>query len=201
VRLATLDPAAAQEHVDAYWSNVRAHGIEPAGKVFIDKFPLNTLRLPLIAALFPQAKVMFAIRDPRDVVLSGFRRSFEMNVGMYQLLSIDTAARFYDLVMRFGRLARERSGLAWRDVQYERLVEAFDAELRDICAFLELGYDVQMEDFAACARTRRIVTPSGLQVTRGLYRDALAHWRNYAWALEPAAPVLQPWADRFGYDA
>jgi len=30
------------------------------------KHPLNTLKLPLHCAAFPQAKVLFACRDPRD---------------------------------------------------------------------------------------------------------------------------------------
>jgi len=57
------------EHLRAaYWRRVRAGGAEVSGKVFIDKHPLNTLKLPLIARLFPAAKILFARRDPRDVV-------------------------------------------------------------------------------------------------------------------------------------
>ncbi len=71
----------------AYWRRVRAGGAQVAGKVFLDKHPLNTLKLPLIARLFPQAKILFARRDPRDVVLSCFRRRFRMNPAMYQMLT------------------------------------------------------------------------------------------------------------------
>ena len=35
--------------------------------MFIDKHPLNTFKLPLIARLFPDARILFARRDPRDV--------------------------------------------------------------------------------------------------------------------------------------
>jgi hypothetical protein len=45
--------------------------------------PLNAVFLPLIAKLFPRAKIIFALRDPRDVVLSCFRRRFAMNAGMF----------------------------------------------------------------------------------------------------------------------
>ena len=62
--------------------------VDPGGKVFIDKHPLNTLKLPLIARMFPDARILFACRDPRDVVLSCFRRRFKMNAAMYQLLSL-----------------------------------------------------------------------------------------------------------------
>ena len=42
----------------------------PSKPVFVDKMPLNAVFLPLIAKLFPAARILFALRDPRDVVLS-----------------------------------------------------------------------------------------------------------------------------------
>ncbi len=54
-------------------------GAAPSKAVFIDKMPLNLVFLPLIAKLFPSAKILLALRDPRDVVLSCLRRRFAMN--------------------------------------------------------------------------------------------------------------------------
>ena len=70
------------------------------GKVFVDKHPLNTLKLPLIARLFPDAKILFARRDPRDVVWSCYRRRFAMSGSAYQLLTLPGAAGYYDAAMR-----------------------------------------------------------------------------------------------------
>ena len=55
--------------------------------------PLNTVLLPLVAKLFPDAKILFALRDPRDVVLSCFRRRFGMSPQMYDFLTLEGAAR------------------------------------------------------------------------------------------------------------
>ena len=74
---------------DAYWRRVREFGVNPRGKVFVDKHPLSTIRLPLIHKVFPDAKIIFALRDPRDVVLSCFRRSFNMNASMYEFNTFD----------------------------------------------------------------------------------------------------------------
>ena len=76
-RLAHLTPAEAQTWRAAYWAEVARGGVEVAGKVFLDKAPAGTLYLPLIAKLFPGAKILFALRDPRDVVLSCLRSSFQ----------------------------------------------------------------------------------------------------------------------------
>ena len=83
----------------AYWQLVAKAGIDMAGKMFVDKHPLNTLKLPLIARLFPRAKILFACRDPRDVVLSCFRHRFQMSAPIYEMLSLQGAARYYDAVM------------------------------------------------------------------------------------------------------
>lgn len=40
----------------------------------VDRNPLNLVRLPLVATLFPQAQVLLALRHPCDVVLSGCMR-------------------------------------------------------------------------------------------------------------------------------
>ena len=106
-RLARISPGEAARQRDAYWSMVRGFGVEPRGRVFIDKFPLSSVQLPVVAKLFPNARVLFARRDPRDVVLSCFRRRFGMNPSMYQLLTLDGAAAYYDAVMRLSELYRE----------------------------------------------------------------------------------------------
>ncbi|WP_424315559.1 sulfotransferase, partial [Haloferula sp.] len=37
---------------------------------------LNSIEIGLIACLFPEARIIFALRDPRDVCLSCFQQTF-----------------------------------------------------------------------------------------------------------------------------
>ncbi len=183
----------------AYWDAVRAAGVDVRGKLFLDKHPLNTLKLPLIARMFPQARILYAIRDPRAVVFSCFRRRFRMNPAMYQLLTLPGAAAFYDTVQRFAELAHARLPLAWRDVRYESLVDDLAHEVREICAFLGLDPAAGLEDFARHARTREHATPSTAQLAGGLNRSGLDQWQHYRQALEQVAPTLGPWVAKFKY--
>lgn len=185
----------------AYWERVRGAGVEVVGKVFIDKHPLNTLKLPLIARLFPHAKILFACRDPRDVVLSCFRRRFKMNAAMYELLTLQGAAAFYDAVMGFAEQVRPALGLDWRMVRYETLVTELAREMREICDFLGLDWVPDMGDFAARVQVREHATPSTAQLARGLDGSGIATWRNYLEPLRPILPVLEPWVRRFSYPA
>src|SRR3984957_5803279 len=143
----------------AYWDGVRNAGVDPAGKVFVDKHPLNTLKLPLIARLFPRAKILFACRDPRDVVLSCFRRRFKMNPAMYELLTLPGAAAFYEAVMGFAEKVRPLLKLDWRVVRYESLVNDLGGETRAICEFLGLESVGGMGDFAGRVQAREHATP------------------------------------------
>jgi hypothetical protein len=69
-------------------------GFSSARPVFIDKMPLNSVLLCLIAKLFPDAKILFALRDPRDVVFSCFRRRFGMTQQMFELLTLEGTAAY-----------------------------------------------------------------------------------------------------------
>ncbi len=179
-----------------YWADVAAAGADVHGKVFVDKHPLNTLKLPLIARLFPDAKILFACRDPRDVVLSCFRRRFKMNAAMYQMLSLEGAARFYAEAMSFAETVRPVLGLAWRQVTYETVMADFEGEIRSICDFLALEWTANMGSFAQRVQKREHSTPSTAQLARGLNRSGVGHWRHYTAELAPLQSLLEPWADR-----
>jgi len=185
---------------DAYWKRVREFGVNPAGKVFVDKHPLSTFRLPLISKVFPNAKIIFALRDPRDVVLSCFRRSFNMNAAMYEFNTIEGAARFYDAVMHAGEIYMDRLPIDVCRLRYEDLVADFEGSTGALCDFLDIERTARLSDFAATAAAGRIATPSSAQVGRGLYSEGAGQWRNYRFALEPALPILQPWIEKFGYE-
>lgn len=200
-KLAALGPDELSRLRGDYWKRVRAYGLEPEGKVVIDKLPLNTIKLPLIARLFPKARILFAVRDPRDVVLSCFRQHFDINAAMFELLTLEGAAAFYDRVMKIGALSGDRLGLDLHRHRYEDLVEDFDAETRRVCDFIGIEWSESMRDFAETAKGKDIRTPSATQVRRGLYGQGVGQWKAYVEELAPVAPVLAPWVERFGYPA
>jgi tetratricopeptide (TPR) repeat protein len=184
----------------AYWQRVANAGVFVNRNLFIDKYPLNGLKLPLIARLFPEARILFALRDPRDVVWSCYRRRFRMNASMYEFLSLETAAGLYDTVMEITELLIRELELRVHRVKLETLIADFENQARGLCAFLDLPWSEGMRDFAATARARGVATPSGTQIARGLNTSGIGEWRRYREQLAPVLPVLAPWVERFGYD-
>jgi Flp pilus assembly protein TadD len=200
-RLAMAGEAELSPLRDAYWARVRAEGADPAGKVFVDKHPLNAFKLPLIAKLFPQAVILFARRDPRDVVLSCYRRRFAMSGPAYQLLTLPGAAAYYDAAMRLADAFAPVFGERFHVVRHESLIEDFDAEAAAVCKAIGLPFTAAMRGFAERTRDRGIATPSGAQLARGLTAEGVGQWRRYRDQLAPVLPALSTWAARFGYAA
>ena len=167
--------------------------------VFVDKMPLNAVFLPLIAKLFPHAKILLALRDPRDVVLSCFRRRFAMNAGMFEFTGLDTSAAYYALVMELVQVYSQKLALHLFPARHESLIADFGGEARRLCDFLGLEFQDEMRNFAGRAKAKNIDTPSNVQLARGLNDAGVAQWRRYAAQLEPVLPVLAPFVARFGY--
>lgn len=198
-RLAAMDEAEAQRLRQAYWQSVRDQGAAVEGKVFVDKAPLTTIWQPLIARLFPEAKILFAVRDPRDVVLSCFRHAFIVNAMSGAFSDLDETAALYDGVMQLAALYREILPLPVHRHRHEDLIENFEGEVKAICDFIGIGWDPAMADFVATANRRDIRTPSKDQVRRGLNRSGLAQWKRYETQLAGVLPVLEPWVKAYGY--
>jgi tetratricopeptide (TPR) repeat protein len=192
---ASLEPVRA-----AYWRLVAKTGIAVAGKVFVDKHPLNILKLPLIARLFPHAKILFACRDPRDVVFSCFRHRFQMSAPIYELLSLPGAARYYDAVMALAVCLTTALKLNMCLVRHEDVVTEFRREMKRVCSYLNLEWVPAMGDFALRAQNSAVRTPSTAQLVRGLDTEGLGQWRRYQAELLPVLPILEPWVKRFYYD-
>lgn len=197
-RLASLSDGEVQAIRDEYWKRVNAE-TKVGKRIVVDKLPLNIIFLPLIRRVFPDAKILFALRDPRDVVLSCFQQRFGMNAAMVQFLQLETAATYYDKVMSLGLLCRERLGLHVCEVRYEGVVADLESVARSVTDFLDLPFEPAMLTPDATAKKRNINTPSARQVIEPIYTRSLARWKRYARELEPVLPGLSDWAVRLGY--
>jgi len=197
--LDTLDRSLLTHLRERYWARVRAMaGEDVAGGVFVDMNPFNGIKLPIIARLFPDARILIMRRDPRDVVLSCFRINFTPSAAAFAFTELEEAARHYDALMRLIEACRERLPLAFHEVRYDRLVAAFDSEVRALADFVGLEWTDDFKSFDRTAKSRGVRTASATQVRRGLY-DGGGRWRRYERQLAPALPILAPWVERLGF--
>ncbi len=198
--LGRLDDAMCTRLRGVYWNLVRTRARVDPAKRLVDKNPLNILRLPLITRLFPNAKIILALRHPCDVVLSNFMQTFRTPAYVAITATIESTARGYADTFDFWL---DQVGVLEPDVlelRYEDVVDDIDAQSRRIADFLQIPWDARMVDFHVRAKERGyIATPSYHQVVEPINRKGVARWERYRSYLEPAIPHLQPYLDRWDY--
>ncbi len=182
-----------------YLEHSRSEAGARDGQLVVDKLPLNSVFLPLITSLFPEARIILALRDPRDVCLSCFLQSFRLNAAMAQFLELDTTATYYVAVMSNVLDTLERLSPRMHPVRYESVVEDLETEARTLLGALDLPWRAEVTDYRAGLANRLVDTPSRSQVNRPLYRRSIGRWRHYAPSLRPVLPRLDPIAARLGY--
>lgn len=183
----------------AYRDAVRHLAGEPGDRIVLDKLPLNLVHLGFIRRIFPEARILIALRDPRDVCLSALFQNFRLNTAMIQFLEIGRTADAYCAAM--GQLLEFEQTLGLRTLRfrYEDMVADLEGEASRILDFLGLEWTGEMRAYAEKSAGRRISTPSARDVAAGLYKRALGRHRHYATELEPVADRLEPFVRKLGY--
>ena len=169
-------------------------------KILIDKFPFQTVCLPLINLLFPNSKIIFTHRNPYDTVLSCFQQSFEPNNAMANFRSIESASRIYDLTMSIWLDYKEKLKMNHITSKYEDLIEDFDKHILKILNFLDVSWDENIKNYRNTAHDRgKINTPSSSQVVQPLYKSSIDKWKNYEKYFKNSNRYLHKWISYFKY--
>jgi hypothetical protein len=195
-----IDDALADRLRDVYWRLVRMRARIAPGKRLVDKNPLNILRLPLIARIFPNARIILALRHPCDVVLSNYMQTFRTPAYVSLTASIESTARGYADTFAFWLDQVAVLAPNVLELRYEDVVDDIDAQSRRIADFVGVDWDARMVNFHERAKERGfIATPSYHQVVEPINRKGVARWERYRRHLEPAIPLLQPYIERWNY--
>jgi hypothetical protein len=161
----------------------------PAAKRITDKMPLNFLHLGLIAALFPEARIIHCTRDPMDTCLSCFLTHF--NRGHEFKHNLTHLGHFYRQYERLMAHWKSVIDLPILDVCYEQVIANPEAQSHRMVEFLGLPWDDRCLNFHD--NQRAVVTASLLQVRKPIYDTSVRRWKRY----EPHLAALKAalWAN------
>lgn len=175
-------------------------GPAAAEKMLVDKNPSPTARLPIWLRVFPELKVLIALRDPRDVVLSCYFQNIALNSTNVNFLDFERVAKHYADLMNVWLLVREWDGFAWLETRYESMVADLQTEGRRVSEFLGLTWHEDQERFHEKSGRKQLFSPTYQDVTRPVYSRSVARWHSYEKYLAPILPALEPYCRAFGYE-
>ena len=140
-----------------------------------DKMPHNFLNVGLIAAMFPNAKIVHCMRDPVDNCLSCFQQNFAMpHTYSTNLKHLGHHYRQYREIMAHWRRVVPN---AIYEVQYEELVADQERVSRELIAFCGLDWDDACLQFNK--QQRAVKTASVWQVRQPIYSGSVQKWKMY----------------------
>jgi hypothetical protein len=185
---------------DRYWTYMQAALNEPIGqRLHLDKNPTLTVVLPGFLRLLPESRVLVALRDPRDVVVSCFMQYLPLNSNSVYFLTLERAAQRYANDLGFWLKLRDRIASPWLELRYEATVADLEREARRALEFLGLPWEAGVLNYRERLSQKAVSSPTYEAVSQPLYTRAIGRWKNYQKHLEPYFAILQPAIEAFGY--
>ncbi len=190
-----LDARQAASGAQNYLTHLKR--LAPGAERVVDKHPLNFLHLGLIAKLFPGARVIHTVRDPRDTCLSCYFRNF------LNAMSFATDQRWlgsfyceYARLMEHWRqtLPGAPVDLRFTEIRYEDIIADQEGASRRLIEFAGLDWDEGVMRFHE--RPRPAPTLNADEIGRPVYATSVAKWKAYEKHIGPLlrslGPVLGP---------
>ena len=170
-----------------------------SNKLIIDKLPLTITELGFVKIIFPECKVILALRHPCDVVFSCYATSFKANEAMVNFLNIDDTIKFYDQVFNLFDYYVNELSIDYLKIKYENVVSNFEEEIKKLFNYLDLNYEKKISNFHKTAKSRGVIsTPSYNQVSKPIYKTSINKWKKYEKYIK-IKKKLTKWINKFDY--
>ena len=194
--------SALRQSRERYFRTMELHLNQSIGsRLLLDKNPTVTYRVAAFARIFPEAKILLMLRDPRDVVMSCFMQPYlHIEVTGLSYLTLDLTVDDYTFVMEAWKAHGPLLKNPCLEVRYEDTVADLESVSRRVLDFLGVSWDASVLKFDEHARTRKVKSPTYADVTQPVYKRAQGRWRNYEKYLKPYLHRLEPFVKEFGYE-
>ena len=116
--------------------------LDPSFDVFIEKTPNNIRHFKIIRQLYPDARFVHIVRDPRAVVAS-FRAGKEEEWGGWMNKNARQICNRWLATMRLADALQEEAGPLYYELSYEGLSADTAAEVSQLFQWLKLPCDVE----------------------------------------------------------
>jgi len=177
-------------------STVRQHYLEQlrqhprghtASGVFTDKFLYNFAYCPILAAAFPECRILHVYRNPMDNLLSTFTNHFA--TGNEWTYDLNDSVRFYHVYKQV--MAEHERQMPGRihHINYDRLTRQPEPEIRALIEHCDLPWsDAFLHPEWS---SRQIHTASAVQARQPISAASVGRWQRYREELQAVADQLE----------
>ncbi|MDG1026613.1 MAG: tetratricopeptide repeat protein [Gammaproteobacteria bacterium] len=156
-------------------------------KIVIDKMPHNFLHIGLLAAAFPEAKIVHVKRNAAAVCWANYRQYFALPSSGYSH-AIEDIVIYYKLYRDLMGFWFANLGNRIYELDYEQMTVSQENETRQVIKYLELGWEDRC--LSPEYNTRSVATASNVQVREKIYKGSSEQWKRYRLFLDGALENL-----------
>ena len=144
--------------------------------IVIDKMPQNFRYIGLLAAAFPEAKIVHIKRNPSAVCWANYKQYFRSKSIGY-CYAIDDVISYHKLYLNLMDFWKNTLSKKIYNLDYEQLTVYQESETRQVIEYLGLDWDKNC--LSPQHNMRSVATASNIQVRRKVYQGSSIQWKKY----------------------
>lgn len=168
-----------------YWHHI---SFFPKGEIQLigDKNPINSVFVPQLLQIFPQAKFIHLVRDPRANICSHLKSKMEDKIGM-------AALKWIEFNQHAERVKMDRPANYFL-LRYEDFISRPEACLKEIVHFLEIDFRPEMLEYRSILNRKHSSAKKDLKLKlfnayhqnlqKPINKKLIGNWKNYFTEME-----------------
>ena len=144
--------------------------------IVTDKMPQNFRYIGLLAAAFPEAKIIHVKRNPAAVCWANYKQYFKSTTLGY-CYAIDDVIRYHSLYENLMDFWTNTLTDRIYQLDYEKLTVNQESETRQLIDYIGLDWDEKC--LSPQNNARSVTTASNVQVRKKVYKGSSEQWKKY----------------------
>jgi hypothetical protein len=154
----------------------KLQNISNGNLIVTDKTPQNFRYIGLLAAAFPEAKIVHVKRSPAAVCWANYKKYF-VSKSIDYCYAIDDVINYYKLYENLMGFWGNTLSNRIYNLDYEQLTVNQETETRQLIEYLGLDWDENC--LSPQNNKRSVTTASNLQVRQKVYQGSSEQWKKY----------------------
>lgn len=184
-----------------YWSYQEGNLGELGGRLLVDKNPALTPILHYFINVFGGSRLLFCLREPKDVMISCYLQDLPANKVSVQFLEWRTCWEFFQITMEIWLRIRELLDGDFMEVRYEDLVRDHSRTMRGVIDHLGLEWSDRIPEYLQRSRDMKVFSPTYADVRAPIHGTAVQRWTRHEphFGDQAGVPLEHPLFRDLGY--